>query len=74
MTTLVEATSLVRTFGARRAVDGLSFTLGPGEVGALVGEPGSGKSVLAASILHDGDVTVDALKRSLRAAGVEVRQ
>ena len=44
MTTLVEATSLVRTFGARRAVDGLSFTLGPGDCLALFGPNGAGKT------------------------------
>lgn len=44
MTTLVEATAMVRTFGARRAVDGLTFALGPGECLALFGPNGAGKT------------------------------
>ena len=44
MTPLVEATAMVRVFGARRAVDGLTFALGPGECLALFGPNGAGKS------------------------------
>ena len=41
MTTRVDATGLVRTFGARRAVDGLSFALAPGDCLALFGPNGA---------------------------------
>jgi heme exporter protein A len=44
MTVLLEADTLVRTFGTRRAVDGLSFSLAAGECMALFGPNGAGKT------------------------------
>jgi len=44
MTARVEAAGLIRAFGARRAVDGLSFTLEPGDCLALFGPNGAGKT------------------------------
>lgn len=44
--TLLEARELVRHFGPVRAVDGVSFTLDPGEVLTLLGPNGAGKSTL----------------------------
>lgn len=43
--------SLPGEAGAARGIEGLSFTLAPGEVLALVGPSGSGKSALALAIL-----------------------
>jgi heme exporter protein A len=45
-TPVVEAERLVRTFGARRAVDEVSFTLRHGECLALFGPNGAGKTTL----------------------------
>src|ERR1700737_1407658 len=45
-------TSFSTDQGIIRAVNGVSFTLEPGEVLGLVGESGSGKSVTALSIMR----------------------
>ena len=40
----IRATSLVKAFGATRAVDGLDLTVAPGEIFGLVGPDGAGKT------------------------------
>ncbi|HWD19274.1 MAG TPA: ABC transporter ATP-binding protein [Verrucomicrobiae bacterium] len=47
---LLDIQDLVLEFGSARAVDGVSFSIQPGETLCLVGESGSGKSVTALSI------------------------
>ncbi len=67
MTMRLEVADLVRAFGARRAVDGLSFALAPGDCLALFGPNGAGKSTalrLIAGLLSPtvGHASIDGVK------------
>ena len=44
MAPVLEATGVSKLYGALRAVDGLTFSIGPGEVLGLVGPNGAGKT------------------------------
>jgi ABC-type branched-subunit amino acid transport system ATPase component len=68
--------NLQKSFGGVRAVDGVSFALGDGEVAALIGPNGAGKSTLFNVI--DGQLAADAghvrfLGRSLEALPTAAR-
>src|SRR3989440_3516862 len=61
---MIEATALVKEYGEKRAVDGLTFTVKPGIVTGFLGPNGSGKSTTMRLILgldapNGGDVTVN---------------
>jgi ABC-2 type transport system ATP-binding protein len=61
---VIEAHDLVKDYGSKRAVDGLSFTVQPGVVTGFLGPNGSGKSTTMRLILGldkpaRGDVTVN---------------
>ena len=74
-TPVLRADGLVRSFGGRRAVDGVSFTLGTGECLALFGPNGAGKTTLlrlVAGLLAPGQGSVHVNGVSLK-AGAEAR-
>jgi ABC-2 type transport system ATP-binding protein len=63
---LIEATGLGKSYGATRAVDGLSFTVRPGSVTGFLGPNGSGKSTTMRLMLGldrgEGSTTFDGRK------------
>ena len=73
----LEAQALVRCFGATRALDGLSFTVGRGQLFGLVGADGAGKTTAIRALA--GLITLDAgralvLGRDPAKGGVAVRE
>jgi len=61
---VIEATALVKDYGEKRAVDGLTFSVQPGVVTGFLGPNGSGKSttmrlILGLDAATSGDVTVN---------------
>ena len=47
---VIEVTNLVKRYGDRTAVDGVSFTVGEGEIFAILGPNGAGKTTTVESI------------------------
>ena len=57
---LLEANNIKKSFGKTEVLKGISFSLNQGEVLAIIGSSGSGKSLLASAILGilPGNATV----------------
>jgi oligopeptide/dipeptide ABC transporter ATP-binding protein len=73
---VLETTFRTRTGKAARAVDGVDLALGRGEIVALVGESGCGKTTLARTLLglerpSHGQVLYDGRALNYRAAGLK---
>jgi ABC-2 type transport system ATP-binding protein len=71
-------TDLKKRFGERTAVDGVSFSISPGETYGLLGPNGAGKtttiSMVCGLIDRDGgEVTVDGLAMDVNAVGAKSR-
>lgn len=75
---MLSATDLTRDHGAHRALDGVSFTVAPGEIYCLLGANGAGKSTTLKLFLGflkptAGSVRVDGLDPQQDAQGVRRR-
>jgi simple sugar transport system ATP-binding protein len=57
MTPILKATGLTRSFGHVRALDGADFDIEPGEVVALIGDNGAGKSTMVKAL--SGNLELD---------------
>ena len=68
----LEALNVSKTFGERKALDGVSVTLRPGEMTALIGPSGSGKSTLMR--VCAGLIEADATSGAVRVQGALVQE
>ena len=71
MTPLIEARALTKRYGAILAVDAANFSVGHGEIVAIVGDNGAGKSTLAKML--SGAVSPDAGEIAVEGRAVHFR-
>jgi ABC-2 type transport system ATP-binding protein len=67
---VLEVSELRKYFGATRAVDGVSFTVAPGEIVGLLGPNGAGKTTIISMVLG----VLDPSGGSVRVAGIDVQR
>lgn len=73
----VDVNGLVKTFGQQRAVDGLDFSLGSGEIVGFLGPNGAGKSTtmkMITGLLFPTEGSVNVCGYDVSASPVEVRK
>jgi ABC-2 type transport system ATP-binding protein len=75
---MIEVKGLVKTYGAKRAVDGISFSVRPGEILGFLGPNGAGKSTTMKMITgflspDGGTATVDGIDVTKDPVGVKSR-
>lgn len=71
MSTILAAEGITKEFGAVRALDGVSLSIGQGEIRALCGENGAGKSTLVSILMgvcrpDAGIISVDGVRHDIR--------
>ncbi|MEM1537038.1 MAG: ABC transporter ATP-binding protein [Candidatus Bathyarchaeia archaeon] len=77
MVPAVEASNVVKVFGDIRALDGLSFTVRPGEIYGLIGPNGAGKTTalrIISTLLLPTDGTVKVFGLNVVEKAAEVRR
>lgn len=77
MVPAVEASNVVKVFGDIRALDGLSFTVKPGEIYGLIGPNGAGKTTalrIISTLLLPTDGTVKVFGLNVVEKAAEVRR
>jgi ABC-2 type transport system ATP-binding protein len=73
----VQASGLVKRFGATTAVDGVDLTLAPGQIRGLLGRNGAGKTTLLRmmfGLINPDSGTVELLGRALQELGGQALQ